>query len=102
MAIPSFSVDGLLPPYLGASPGEDRALMSPYSTTTADLVAHFATSLRRIEILTGLLEYRTALHGFGFVRGFQWIDGSFVERVEDQGRDPGDVDIVTFFRRPAA
>src|SRR5262249_16855943 len=30
-----------------------------------------------------------------FVRGFQWVDGSFVER-----KDPQDIDVVTFLHRP--
>ncbi len=34
-------------------------------------------------------------------RGFQWINGSFVENVEmSRGRAPGDVDVVTFFHAP--
>jgi hypothetical protein len=32
----------------------------------------------------------------GFHRGFQWLDGSFVEQ-----KNPVDIDIVTFFYRPA-
>ena len=48
--IPSFS-DGLLPPYLGASPGEQQGLMSPYKASSMELVAHFATSRERIAIL---------------------------------------------------
>lgn len=39
--------------------------------------------------------------GYGLVEGFQWIDGSFLEHVEStEGRDPRDIDVVTFFRLP--
>jgi hypothetical protein len=31
----------------------------------------------------------------GFNRGFQWLDGSFVEN-----KDPRDLDVVTFLYRP--
>lgn len=34
-------------------------------------------------------------------RGFQWLDGSFLEHVERlEGRPPNDVDVVTFYRLP--
>jgi hypothetical protein len=99
--IPPFSSDGLLPPYLGESPGESSGLMSPYKASLTELVARFATSQERIEILQGFLNYRADLHAFGLVTGFQWADGSFVERV-DTVRPPRDIDLVTFFERPAA
>lgn len=37
----------------------------------------------------------------GFSEGFQWLDGSFVEDVEQsQARSPGDIDLVTFAMTP--
>jgi hypothetical protein len=36
------------------------------------------------------------LRTIGFSRGFQWLDGSFVEQ-----KDPADIDVVTFLYRPA-
>ena len=52
-------------------------------------------------MLSGLLDFRAALHGAGLTRGFQWIDGSFVEDVESsRGRAPRDIDVVTFFYIP--
>lgn len=33
--------------------------------------------------------------GLDFTRGFQWIDGSFVE-----DKVPNDIDVITFFHRP--
>jgi hypothetical protein len=52
-------------------------------------------------VLRGLLDFRAALRNAGFVTGFQWIDGSFVEDCEKvRGRPPGDVDVVSLLRRP--
>jgi hypothetical protein len=76
MPIPSFTIDGVLPPYVGpCGPGG-----------VAD---------KRKAILRGWLQHRAALRDVGFGRGFQWLDGSFVE-----GKDPRDLDIVTFLYRP--
>ena len=47
--------------------------------------------------MQGFLRYRNALHEHGFVDGFQWINGSFSENIEDrEGRSPNDIDVVTF------
>lgn len=97
MGVPRFTMDGLLPGFLG-HPAE-RNTMSPYKVTTPELVAAFAFSVERVEILRGLLELRRRLHRLGFVEGIQWIDGSFVEK-NDAVKPPRDVDIVTFFFRP--
>jgi hypothetical protein len=75
--------------------------MSPYKASITALVAHFATSPERIAILRGFLGYRADLHAFGLASGFQWVDGSFVERI-DAVRPPQDIDLVTFFERPAS
>lgn len=75
--------------------------MSPYQATMVEVVECFSTSPERVEILWGLLQYRNALVAAGLVNAFQWLDGSFVENVEVlESRSPGDVDVVTFFRRP--
>lgn len=92
-------MDGVLPPYLGGSPGETGALMSPYKVGISDFVAHFATSPERVSILDGFLRYRADLRVFGLADGFQWLDGSFVEKI-DALRPPRDLDLVTFFERP--
>lgn len=48
-------------------------------------------------ILLGLLDFRAALHRLGVQEGFQWIDGSFLENIEQlEGRAPRDIDVVTF------
>jgi len=52
-------------------------------------------------VLDGLLRYRSGLHQAGFTSGFQWLDGSFLEDIEEiEGRPPNDIDVVTFFQLP--
>ncbi|MCK1603924.1 hypothetical protein IVB02_21405 [Bradyrhizobium sp. 166] len=98
--IPANTVSGVLPPYTGATSAE-RANVSPYQVEISDVVLRYAISTERVEILTGLLEYRKALAALGILSGFQWLDGSFVEDVETiRSRPPGDIDIVTFAHPP--
>lgn len=98
--IPPFNHAGVLPPYVGENPAAE-AKMSPYSAGISEFVAAFSTSPARAVILRGFLDFRKALSEAGLNVGFQWIDGSFAEDVENnQGRDPNDIDLVTFFRRP--
>lgn len=100
--IPPWNAEGLLPPIDAANP--TSANRAPYPVTLMDLVLRFATSPKRIAILSGFLRYRAALHTAGLTAGFQWIDGSFVENIEAsvRGRAPTDVDVVTFFQLPAS
>jgi len=95
--IPSFSIDGVLPPYVGASgPGGRAEDMSLYVVTALEIVSTLGGTDRRNEILRGWLGHRAALRILGFQRGFQWLDGSFVE-----AKEPRDLDVVTFIYRPA-
>jgi hypothetical protein len=98
MPIPPFSIDGVLPPYVGAS-GPAGALrdMTPYLVTAVEVVSTLGTSPKRKEILSKWIAHRMALRAIGFQRGFQWLDGSFVETKE-----PSDLDVVTFLHRPAS
>ena len=74
--------------------------MSPYVVTISDVIRRYATSAERIEILVGLLKFRADLRTAGFIDGFQWFDGSFVENIEEtRGRAPADIDVVTFAHR---
>jgi hypothetical protein len=51
-------------------------------------------------IAEGFLRMRGELAALG-ICGFQWLDGSFVEDIETrQGRDPADIDVVTFVAQP--
>jgi hypothetical protein len=97
--IPEWTVSGVLPPYLGAPTSAIH--MAPYPTALPLVVERFAFSPKRIEILQGLLSYRQELAQLGIVDGFQWLTGSILENIENlESRDPNDIDIVTFFRRP--
>jgi hypothetical protein len=69
--------------------------MSPYVVTAIEVAATFATTDERKAILRGWLRHRAALRAVGFDRGFQWLDGSFVEN-----KNPRDLDVVTFLYRP--
>lgn len=96
MPIPSFTIDGILPPFVGPNgPGGAPEDLSPYTTTAAEVVTTLATSAARKTILKGWLKHRAALRVIGLDRGFQWLDGSFVE-----DKKPQDLDIVSFFYRP--
>ena len=100
--IPAFTPGGVLPPYTGTSPANGAA-MAPFSASMEQLADRFGTSPARLCLLEGLLRYRAALGSIGLTEGFQWVDGSFIERIEaTEGRDPRDIDVVTFYRRPPA
>jgi hypothetical protein len=97
MPIPAFTIDGILPPYVGpGGPGGAAEDLSPYIVTATEVVTTLAQGNERKAILRGWLRHRTALRALGFDRGFQWLDGSFVE-----DKDPQDLDVVTFIYRPA-
>lgn len=67
-----------------------------------EVTERFASLPGRRQLLQGLLAYRSDMAALGFVRGFQWLDGSFAEDVEaHQQRPPNDIDIVTFAFSPA-
>lgn len=94
--IPAFNISNVLPPFTGVDPTVP-SLVSPYDVTMTELATRFGTSPERIDILKGLLSYRTRLRQLNITSGFQLIDGSFVENCEAiRGRAPSDVDIVTF------
>ena len=89
--IPEWDISGVLP----ASDEGDP--ISPYIASLSDLVARFGDTDERRRLLMGLLDFRAELHNAGLVRGFQWIDGSFVENTEEiENRAPRDIDVVTF------
>ncbi|MEN8221197.1 MAG: hypothetical protein ABFS56_33570 [Pseudomonadota bacterium] len=57
-----------------------------------DIVARFSHTPERRLILNCFLDYRAAIHQIGLNNGFQWLDGSFLEAVENsQNRPPRDV-----------
>ena len=102
MAIPDFNVSGVLPPYVGSSPG-DFAAMSPYAASLVEIANKMCASNERKAIMRGLLEYRQQLATVGLQTGFQWLSGSFMEDIETlESRPPNDIDLVTFMHRPDA
>lgn len=98
--IPAWTMAGVLPPIRPQQPGHstDR---SPYEVGLCELVEQFAFTPERVLILRGFLDYRAALHGIGLASGFQWMNGSFMQDVENHEiRAPNDVDVVTYFHLP--
>jgi hypothetical protein len=96
MPIPSFTIDGVLPPFKGTSgPGGQMHDMSPYYSISSEIVQSLGTSIGRLDILEKWLQHRTDLAAIGISSGFQWIDGSFVE-----DKEPKDMDTVVFLNRP--
>jgi hypothetical protein len=74
---------------------------APYLITLPQLVERFGQTAERRKILRGFFAYRAGLRDLKIAKGFQWIDGSFVEEIEVlEGRPPGDIDVVTFYHLP--
>lgn len=98
--IPALTTSLVLPPFVGEN-ATQRADTSPYLTTLSDVALRFGRSLERVEILRGLIVYRSELRRIGMTDGWQWLDGSFLEDVEAiRMRPPADIDLVTFARVP--
>ena len=97
--VPSWTGRGVLP-----ATDEDEPTSfsrSPYIVSLAGLIARFGFTEERRNLLLGLLDLRAELHRAGLFDGFQWINGSFVEQIENTAdRAPNDIDLVTFFHLP--
>lgn len=101
--IPKWNSRGVLPADIEESPKPpyEVTTVSPYQVSLSDMIARFSVTQVRRRLLKGLLSFRAELHDAGLEQGFQWIDGSFVENVEEtRNRPPGDIDVVTFFHIP--
>lgn len=95
LPIPDFDIHGVLPPIRPGSSGGSPA-RSPYESDMLGLCKRFGTSAERRLLLGGLLQLRSRLSALG-LSGFQWVDGSFTEDVEQhRERPPRDIDVVTF------
>ena len=93
--IPEWTAQGIIPPKISDQP--NLAYSSPYPISLVDLIGRFANTPERRKLISGFLSYRKILHNFGFINGFQWIDGSFIENIEMlDKRSPNDIDVVTF------
>lgn len=98
--IPEWNMQGVLPPIRPGSQGHEPD-RSPYQVPLVSVVERFAKTAERIQIIEGFLKYRQELYDVGINSGFQWLDGSFMEQIEQlESRSPNDVDVVTFFHLP--
>lgn len=98
--VPPWNSKGILPPVI---PGESGSSphRSPYPVDMHTFALQFGTSPERMEILNGLLQFRSGLYELNIIDGFQWLDGSFVENIElIETRSPEDIDVVTYFWLP--
>ena len=99
--MPSFNwwnSEGLIPHELDSPDLPNR---SPYRISLDRLIRDFGQTQTRRALLADFLAYRASLHQIGIVQGFQWINGSFVENIEQtEVRAPNDIDVVTFFHMP--
>jgi|AntAceMinimDraft_17_1070374.scaffolds.fasta_scaffold17834_2 hypothetical protein len=94
--IPEFDHNLVLPPHKGDP--RVPADISPYPCFSLDLVHRFATSPERMVILRGFLEFRQRLRSHGLTNGYQWLDGSFLEDIEQrENRAPNDLDVLTLY-----
>ena len=94
--IPAFDHNLVLPPHLGAPTLPDH--LSPYPCTTLHLCERLAMTPERRRILEKFLDFRERLQQEGLLTGFQWLDGSFLEDIEQRdGRPPRDLDVVTVY-----
>ena len=99
VTIPDWHPAGILRPFV--YPNSEYSDRSPYPASLEDFVTRFGSSSERRVIIGNLLDYRSRLHKVGIEKGFQWIDGSFVEHIERRkNRAPGDMDVVTFLHPP--
>ena len=97
--LPQWDPYGLLP--ASWRDGQGNPSRSPYRASLPEIAARLGNTAPRRNLLRGLLHYRAALRGIGIIRGFQWLNGSMVENVEQrENRSPADLDLVTFLYIP--
>lgn len=91
-----WNIHGVVPPIAPDQPG-NSVNRSPYKIGICNFIENYATSLERINILEGFLDFRDHMYNIGLSSGFQWVNGSFTENIEalDQ-RPPNDIDVVNF------
>ncbi|SFI43473.1 hypothetical protein SAMN05216304_102737 [Bosea sp. OK403] len=100
LALPVFDLRGLLPPFNGSDPA--TADRSPYFCNMTELCAAFGTSDHRKKLLRNLIAYRALIAADDYTDGLQFIDGSFVENIEQiESRNPSDIDVFSILSLPA-
>lgn len=99
LPIPQFDSRGLLPAFTGTDPTSgDR---SPYIASMPEFVTRFGNTDHRRMLIRNLIQYRALIENGGFAHGFQMLNGSFVENVEQvEGRAPGDIDVLSLISIP--
>lgn len=97
--MPPWNAQGFLPA-VNFDHAESNWERSPYKVSLSSIVNRFASTTWRCTLLDGLLRYRAGLQALGYVEGFQWIGGSFLEDAEWHNKVPGDIDVVTFYYEP--
>ena len=106
MTIPQWDRNRLIPPIRPDTPeegGTQPFSRSPYEATLEEFVERFIINHDRAVLIQGFLDYRAALHHEGITRGFQWVNGSFVENVEEwqeNAHTPNDIDVITYYYPP--
>ena len=95
--IPIYDHNMVLPPYIGSPTNLND--ISPYACTIMELCQKFASSVERKQILVNFINFRKEIRANGMAsNAFQWIDGSFVENIEQsEQRPPNDIDVITFY-----
>ena len=94
--IPPFNHNNVLPPFQGNNPANIYK-QSPYQCSIMEFCKHFAMSDKRKIILKGFVQFRLKCCHIGITKGFQWIDGSFIEDImASDNREPNDIDVVSF------
>ena len=106
MTIPDWDNQHRLPPIRPQSHEREQhepQNRSPYKASIGEFIKRFAVSPHRVGLLHRFLDYRRDIYDAGIKDGFQWINGSFVEDIENRGQDPrppNDIDVVTFYHPP--
>ena len=102
MTIPEWDPNRVLPPIHPDTPEgqeDDSLYRAPYAARLEEFITRFANTPQRVHLVERFLAYRAALHQWGVTEGFQWINGSFVENVEQGSnpRIPRGINVVTFY-----
>ena len=82
----AFDEDGRL------SHNSRRSIVSPHEVTSVGLVRLCGKDAKRIQLMQQFFKCRQEFYKHHLTRGYQWIDGSFVE----MRRTPKDIDVVTW------
>lgn len=105
MSVIEFNEQGLLPTFLGSPTSLQNRSPFQYSIEcfARDFIDGYEgfNAERRSKLIMGLLGYRKLLYDHGIVKGFNWIDGSFVTNKELLvGAPPNDLDVYSILELP--